>query len=81
MKKQYESKCECGKMIIGFSEHHSKENLKIHQLSNEHRERMKIFFAYEKIDLSKMNQQQIGDLLESHPLIIADIRDIGRHNK
>ena len=42
-KKAFKIKCECGKEIIGFSQHHAEQNLKLHKLtSNEHKERMKL---------------------------------------
>jgi len=40
-KKEFKVECDCHKKIIGFSEHHASENLRIHKMaSKEHRERM-----------------------------------------
>lgn len=42
-KKEFKVECECHKKIIGFSEHHANENLKLHKkISKDHRERMKL---------------------------------------
>lgn len=38
-----EIECECGKKIKGFSEHHARQNLTIHQrTSKEHQERIQL---------------------------------------
>ena len=83
-KQKYELICECGKKIIGFSEHHVKENYHLHQsISKEHKERMELIKMNEMVIYSKgLNINQIADLLENNPIIIADIKDIGRvHEK
>ncbi len=42
-KKEFKVKCDCRKDIIGFSEHHAKQNLKLHKaVSHEHKDRMKL---------------------------------------
>ena len=42
-KKEFKVKCDCRKEIIGFSEHHAKQNLKLHKsVSHEHKDRMKL---------------------------------------
>jgi hypothetical protein len=41
-KKTFKIPCECGIEIVGFSEHHAKENLKLHKNSKKHKERMKL---------------------------------------
>lgn len=42
-KEKHKLKCECGKEIIGFSEHHVEQNLRLHKLtSQEHKERIKL---------------------------------------
>lgn len=73
--------CECGKEVSGFSEHHVKENLRVHQLiSKEHEERMKLIQETREsiIYVKGMNIEEIGNILEKHPIIIEDIKEIGR---
>lgn len=42
-KRQVKIMCGCRKEIIGFSEHHAKQNLRLHKLtSHEHKDRMKL---------------------------------------
>jgi len=42
-KQVVEIECECGIKIKGFSEHHARQNLMIHQrTSKEHRERLQL---------------------------------------
>ncbi len=42
-KKEFKVECDCRKEIIGFSEHHAKQNLKLHKaISHEHKDRMKL---------------------------------------
>lgn len=78
MKTKKQIECECGKMIIGFSEHHAKQNLELHKItSREHKERMLLL----KNPLSKINLKglNVADILEFHPLIREDICEIGRY--
>tara|TARA_Y100000034_G_scaffold133347_1_gene198565 strand:+ start:817 stop:981 length:165 start_codon:yes stop_codon:yes gene_type:complete len=42
-KQPYDIECECGMKIRGFSEHHAKQNLKIHkQTSQKHKELLEL---------------------------------------
>ena len=42
-KKEFKRTCECGREIVGFSEHHAQVNLDIHrQTSKFHKEVMKL---------------------------------------
>lgn len=48
-KKVYEIECECGMKIKGFSEHHAKMNLMIHQKASiKHKERMELIKKHSK---------------------------------
>lgn len=77
MKQEFTQECECEKVIIGFSEHHAKQNLELHRLSKEHELRMKSL-NNEKIITINLNSDQIAELLSINPLIIGDIKEIGR---
>ena len=80
MKKEFKMNCECKMEIIGFSEKHLEKNLEIHKLlSKEHKERMnlikenpEIIFIYDKSD------DEIVELLASNPIMIEEIKEIGR---
>ncbi len=47
-KRTFKVSCECGMGIMGFSEHHAKENLKLHKNSKKHKERMELIKKVEK---------------------------------
>lgn len=73
-------KCECGKEIIGFSKQHVKQNMILHKLSKEHKQRINLMklFVYEIIDVRELNDKGLNFLMENHPNIINDIVEIGK---
>lgn len=48
--------CECGAKIHGFSEHHAKENLKLHKYSRKHKELMELKKKWQKENNHKNNK-------------------------
>lgn len=79
MKKKFRLECQCGKIIIGFSDHHVRQNLRLHQLiSNEHKERIELLKRFSNIIITKgMSIDEINEVLSNHPLIREDIKAIG----
>jgi hypothetical protein len=48
-KQVYELECECGMKVKGFSEHHAKENLRIHRdTSKKHKELIQLKRKWER---------------------------------
>lgn len=47
IKVRSEERCECGALIIGFSEQHVKANMMLHKKSKKHKELMEIRKAME----------------------------------
>lgn len=80
MKKQFKIVCECKMNIIGFSETHAKKNLEIHKLlSKEHKERKKIIEQNPNIIfVYNLKTDDLVEFLASHPIVIEEIKDIGR---
>ena len=81
MKQEFRLLCECKKEIIGFSEKHLKKNLEIHRLiSKEHRDRIKLIknVRFGRIDVSNLSNELIVEMLANHPIMIEDMREIGR---
>ena len=80
MKQEIILKCECGKEIKGFSEHHLKKNLETHKMFNEHNERLMLIKKHKNILYFKnLNKNKIVELLANNPIIINDLKEIGRN--
>jgi len=80
MKEQYISLCECGQKIIGFSEHHLNQNIAIHKrISKEHKERMKLIENIKKYNYTLMFNDMIKEMILNHPVMIEDLKEIGRY--
>jgi hypothetical protein len=81
MKQELKIKCECGKEIKGFSEGHLKGNLAIHKLSKEHKlmiNLLKRAGENKPVYVANLNINMIAKLLANNPIIIEDIKEIGR---
>jgi hypothetical protein len=49
--------CECGTKVYGFSEHHAKQNLKLHKTSKKHKELMELKRRWTKESKKKNNNK------------------------
>lgn len=82
MKQKFKQECECGKVIIGFSEHHLSKNMQVHKsISNEHKLRISLLKKARKnqrINIKNLSNDLIVELMSNNPLIIYDIKEIGR---
>ena len=84
MKQEYIEICECKKEIKGFSEHHLKKNLEIHRkLSKEHKDRLRLMKEHKDIIYTfGLSKNKIVEILFNHPIMIEDLKEIGRnHNE
>ena len=58
-KKKHVLECVCGKKIIGFSEHHVKKNLEIHEKTSKfHEHVMKLLHKHKKTEPKKEEKEQ-----------------------
>lgn len=76
MKQKKIRKCRCGKKIIGFSENHAKANLQIHLNSKEHKLRIDVI---KSLIIKAKDKNKIRELLLSSPIILNDLKEIGRN--